>query len=217
MAVIIIEDWMIERECLTGFELLAFALIHTCTQKGDGCWYAGYDKLAQRIGATQRTAIMCVKSLEESGRIRVFDSMIGGRNRKAIESLISSEISSSEIISSENFSEQRGEIFSDNSKDNSNKKEEYTKVYSKKESAKRFVKPSVEEIRAYCQERRNGIDAAKLFDFYESKGWLVGKSPMKDWKAAVRNWERMEQDKHPKEKPEKLLTSKDLRKLMNNG
>lgn len=212
MAVIIIEDWMIEREGLKGFDLLAFALIHTCTQKGDGCWYAGYDKLAKRIGATQRTVIMCIKSLEEAGYIRVYDATIGGKTRKAMESLISSENNSDEIISDEKFSEQGDEIFSDNNKDNNKKKEEYTKVYSKKESAKRFVKPSVEEIRAYCQERNNGIDASKIFDFYESKGWVVGKSPMKDWKAAVRNWERMERGKHPTEKADKVRSWRDIEK-----
>lgn len=215
MAGFYIEDWMIEREGLSGFELLAFALIHTCTQKGDGCWHAGYDKLALRIGATQRTAIMCVKSLEEAGLIRMYDATIGGKNRKALESIVSSENISYEKISSENISEQRGEKISPNNIDiDNNKKEEYTKVYSKKETAKRFVKPSVEEIRAYCLERRNGIDAEQFFDHYESKGWVVGKSPMKDWKAAVRTWEKMERDKHPKEKPEKLISSKEIFKLM---
>lgn len=55
---------------------------------------------------------------------------------------------------------------------------------------KRFKKPEVEEIRAYCLERKNNIDAQAFYDFYESKGWVVGKSPMRDWKAAVRTWER---------------------------
>lgn len=54
----------------------------------------------------------------------------------------------------------------------------------------RFTPPSVDEVRAYCEERRNGIDAQAFFDFYESKGWFVGKNKMKDWKAAVRTWER---------------------------
>ena len=54
----------------------------------------------------------------------------------------------------------------------------------------KFHKPSVEEIRLYCQERNNSVDPEKFFNFYESKGWLVGKSPMKDWKAAVRTWEQ---------------------------
>lgn len=59
---------------------------------------------------------------------------------------------------------------------------------------KRFQKPSVDEIRAYCQQRQNQVDAARFWDFYESKGWLVGKSKMKDWKAAVRTWERSSKD-----------------------
>ena len=63
---------------------------------------------------------------------------------------------------------------------------------SRESSQKRFRKPAVEEISAYCMERGNGIDAQGFFDYYESKGWVVGKSPMKDWKAAVRNWERMD-------------------------
>ena len=63
---------------------------------------------------------------------------------------------------------------------------------SPKTSRKRFEKPTIEEITAYCKERGNGIDAHGFFDYYESKGWVIGKSPMKDWKAAVRNWERMD-------------------------
>lgn len=55
---------------------------------------------------------------------------------------------------------------------------------------KRFTPPGVEEVQAYCQERNNGIDAQSFCDFYESKGWVIGKSPMKDWRAAVRTWER---------------------------
>lgn len=54
---------------------------------------------------------------------------------------------------------------------------------------KRFVKPTVDEVQAYCQERQNGIDAEDFVNFYESKGWVIGKSPMKDWRAAVRTWE----------------------------
>lgn len=57
-------------------------------------------------------------------------------------------------------------------------------------SPKRFVKPSVDEVRAYCTERSNGVDAQTWWDFYESKGWMVGSNHMKDWKAAVRTWEK---------------------------
>jgi len=54
-------------------------------------------------------------------------------------------------------------------------------------------KPSIEEIKDYCLERNNGIDAEQFFDFYESKGWLVGKNKMKNWQAAVRTWEKRKQ------------------------
>lgn len=53
-----------------------------------------------------------------------------------------------------------------------------------------FIKPTIAEIKDYCLERKNSVDAEKFFDFYESKGWLIGKNPMKDWKASIRTWER---------------------------
>ena len=65
----------------------------------------------------------------------------------------------------------------------------YEKITNDNKS-KRFIKPTVEEIKLYCQERKNTVNADKFFDFYESKGWKVGNQPMKDWKAAVRTWER---------------------------
>lgn len=58
------------------------------------------------------------------------------------------------------------------------------------EKAKRFIPPTVEEVESYCSERGNGIYAQSFIDFYESKGWMIGKNKMKDWKAAVRTWER---------------------------
>lgn len=60
-----------------------------------------------------------------------------------------------------------------------------------KGSKKKFEPPSVEEVRDYCQSRKgNTVDAQAFVDFYTSKGWMVGKNHMKDWKAAVRTWER---------------------------
>lgn len=61
--------------------------------------------------------------------------------------------------------------------------------------AKRFVKPTMEDIRVYCQSRQNSVDPERFWNYYESNGWRVGKSPMKDWKAAVRNWELNERNR----------------------
>lgn len=72
---------------------------------------------------------------------------------------------------------------------------------NKKENIKRksFVKPTIEEINQYCQERNNSINAEAFYDFYESKDWYVGKNKMKDWKACVRTWEKRNETK-PKKK-----------------
>ena len=69
---------------------------------------------------------------------------------------------------------------------------ENVNVNDLKENTKRkvFTKPTVEEVKAYCVERKNNVNADKFIDFYESKGWLIGKNPMKDWKACVRTWEK---------------------------
>ena len=55
---------------------------------------------------------------------------------------------------------------------------------------KKFEKPTIAEVDAYCKERNNGIDAEAFVAFYESKGWLIGKNPMKNWKSAVITWEK---------------------------
>lgn len=54
----------------------------------------------------------------------------------------------------------------------------------------KFIPPTVEEVRAYCLERNNGVDPEKFVAFYTSNGWKVGKNPMKNWKAAVITWEK---------------------------
>lgn len=59
----------------------------------------------------------------------------------------------------------------------------------KSASRVKFSVPTVEMISEYCKERNNNVNARSFFDYYESKGWLVGKVKMKDWKASVRTWE----------------------------
>ena len=57
-------------------------------------------------------------------------------------------------------------------------------------SIHKFNPPTIEEVKAYCSERNNCVDAEKWFDFYAAKGWMIGKNKMKDWQAAVRTWEK---------------------------
>ena len=92
-------------------------------------------------------------------------------------------------------------LLNDNDNDNDNENE-YSSPYStlkgnesSKSASKRFTPPTLQEVKAYCIERGNTVDPERFVDFYESKGWMVGKNKMKDWKAAVRTWEQKDKPK----------------------
>lgn len=70
------------------------------------------------------------------------------------------------------------------------KKDISNEISKKSTRQKKFVPPTVEEVASYCLDRKNKVDAAYFVDHYTSNGWKVGKQNMKDWKAAVRTWER---------------------------
>ena len=68
-----------------------------------------------------------------------------------------------------------------------------------KDKKSKFTPPTLEEVKAYCLESGHRIDAERFIDYYESNGWMVGRNKMKDWKAAVRNWSKREDEKPKKE------------------
>lgn len=67
---------------------------------------------------------------------------------------------------------------------------EVVEVSEEKPKVKRFIPPTLEQVQEYCKSRNNNVDAEHFVDYYTANGWLVGKNKMKDWKAAVRTWER---------------------------
>ena len=75
----------------------------------------------------------------------------------------------------------------------------------------RFAPPTIEEVAAYCTERNNLVDAERFIDYYTSNGWMVGRNKMKDWKSAIRNWEKRE-----KEKPGTNILDEIIREGMRN-
>ena len=79
---------------------------------------------------------------------------------------------------------------------------------TEREKRKRFTPPTVEEVRAYCQERNNGIDPQRFVDFYTANGWTQGRGKLiKDWRAAVRTWEARDKQTAPVQRP--VLTDDD--------
>lgn len=71
-------------------------------------------------------------------------------------------------------------------------KEKDKEILKEKIKKENFVPPTVDEVRAYCRERKNAVNPAAFVNFYASKGWKVGKDKMVDWRAAVRTWEQKE-------------------------
>lgn len=85
---------------------------------------------------------------------------------------------------------------------------------------KRFVPPTLAEVQSYVAQRQSPVDPQGFIDFYASKGWMVGKTPMKDWKAACRNaetwerWSRTEASAPPKKGLAQVLTDRQMEKYM---
>jgi hypothetical protein len=65
----------------------------------------------------------------------------------------------------------------------------------KENKQKKFIKPTIQEVRDYCKERKNSVNPSRFVDFYEAKGWKIGKNTMKDWRSAVRTWEQTPDNK----------------------
>lgn len=85
-------------------------------------------------------------------------------------------------------------------------------IIQKETTTKRFVKPTIEQVEAYCKERRNEINARSFMDYYESVGWKVGNKPMKDWRAAIRTWERNRKPDKPKPQQTQLIIEDEFAK-----
>ena len=78
----------------------------------------------------------------------------------------------------------------------------------------------MEEVAAYCRDRGNSVDAEQFCSFYASNGWKIGKNPMKDWRAAVRTWEKRDAaEKAPKaaKKPQSFDTDEFFAKALNKS
>ena len=147
----------------------------------------GCISIANRLNVNESKVRRVLKSFENDGQI---DRQISNKN--SLISILnwdfyqdSDEQNDEQVTDNRRTSD--GQVTTNkNVKNVINNKKEDTNVSKKKV----FVPPTVDEVSLYCRERGNGIDAQSFVDFYTSKGWMIGKNHMKDWKAAVRTWER---------------------------
>ena len=158
------------------------------TRRGDGfCWRTS-EELTNELGIGPKQLRNAVSILERRGIIETKNTYIVGTHTKCKHyRIIDPEIAKS--LKSDCAERDKSECAE---RDKSVISNQTLEVKHKKGvgSAKRFNPPTVEEIAAYSTETNNPIDPDAFYDFYASKGWKVGSSPMKDWKAAVRQWHR---------------------------
>ena len=178
----VITDEMRTSLGLKGNELLVFAIINGYSQSQQGCFYGSLAYLQELTGAaSKRTIITTLQDLVAKGHIVKREMMVDGV-RRVLYTVADGWCKKCTVGSAE-IAPGGSANFAPNNKGIDNKEGDI-------KGASRFVKPTVEEVRAYCRERGNDIDPAEFVDFYASKGWMVGSSPMKDWRACVRTWER---------------------------
>lgn len=170
-----IEIW--EAADLSWNEKILLMEIDSFTSKGKDCFISD-EYIADLIKVSERTARALLSNLIHKGYVE--RTKFDGRRRYIASCLAeqSGRICRAEPQDLPTTYNQLPNKSISNDIDDSNKRKA------------KFVKPTIEEIRCFCEERNNGIDADEFFNFYESKGWVIGKSPMKDWKACIRTWER---------------------------
>ena len=172
-----IEIW--QNRSLSWNEKILLMEIDSFTAKDREC-YISNEYIAELLGISVSWASKCLSHLLELGLVRVvkFD----GRKRY-VESTIQFKADLNESSMQDGTKVQHT---------NNNEYINNNSLYKKGSS--RFQKPTIEEIRQYCLEKGYNVDAEQFFNFYESKGWVVGKSPMKNWRAAVITWNKREKE-----------------------
>lgn len=176
-----IQGWMRTQLGLKGNELLLYAILYGFSQASENYYRGSKRYLADWMGTSQQSVINNLKSLIEKGHVKRWERIENGVTFPLYQALPPIKIFEGGI---KNFGEE-GQDFLPNNLYIENNNENI-----ENKDTKRFIKPTVDEVQEYCEERNNHVDPERFWDYYESKGWKVGKTPMKDWRAAVRNWER---------------------------
>lgn len=162
-----------------------YAYFNSYAGGGDTC-FPTRAKICYDLGISNDTFSKYLKQLVNNGYIEVEQIKEGGRFSHNVYTICSTILPCPKISDTENIG--NGNLDTNNNSLNINSNNNINK--ENKRAASRFTPPTVEEVQAYCRERQNNVDPQRFVDYYEARGWLIGKNKMKDWKAAVRTWER---------------------------
>lgn len=181
-----IMGWMVNKLHLKGNELLIYAIIYGFSQAEQQTFSGSLQYLADWTNSTRQGVMKNLKSLLDKGLIEKKDININGvkfceyctTELSGVYNKVYRGVQQSLTGGVQQSLHNNIDIDNTNNNINNNISE------------KRFKPPTVDEVKAYCIERQNNVDAARFIDYYTANGWKVGKNTMKDWKAAVRTWER---------------------------
>lgn len=154
-----------------------------------GSRVASYQVLSTETGLSVKQVRTAIKKLESTGEVAIKST-----NKYSVFTVKNYDLYQTK--GKQETNEGQAEDKQETNKGQAEDKQRATTKESKEgkkekiNNIKRFTPPTYEQVSTYCKERNNTVDAERFYDFYESKGWMVGKNKMKDWKAAVRNWER---------------------------
>lgn len=189
----VIPDWMLTLD-LDIYEVIILAVIYGFSQDGESSFTGSQSYLARKAKCTRRKVTMALPRLVEKGYLQKIDRDVRGVHLCEYRVCIP-------FIGCECHSQGGCECYSHNNIEYKNiDKERDIKAQA------RFQKPSVAEVSAYCRERGNNIDPEEFVAFYESKGWMVGKNPMKDWKSAIVTWEKSARKQPARQQPKRRET-----------
>lgn len=181
-----IQSFMVKDLKLKGNELLVYAIIFGFSQADETAFTGGLQYLADWTNSTKQGVIKNLKSLIDKGFIAKNERYINGIKFCEYRSTLFNGVlnKSTENTENELNAVERGikQSLPNNKSD--------TELFNNQNNNKRFTPPTVEEVAAYCRERKNNVDPQKFVDYYTANGWKVGRNNMKDWRAAVRTWER---------------------------
>ena len=156
----------------------------------DGFFYSTVEKVEENTTLTKYKQKKALDKLQKLGIVEVQRKGLPAKryvkiHEEKLMQILSNKKSKNLTSGSKKILPLEVKKFDRNNNINNNKKREI----KKRENAKRFSPPTVQEVKEYCSERGNHINPEKFVSFYQSKGWKIGNSPMKDWKSAIRTWE----------------------------
>lgn len=214
----VVQGWMLNQLHLKGNTLQVFAIIHGFSHSEDNEYKGSLQYLCEFTGASRSTVIRSLTELQERGYIDKREVHENGvkfnRYKSSVDMMVCFDTGGSKMTlppcqndTTPHVKMTPHNIELNNITDNNISSNEDIYRGADKPPAppsssgrKRFAPPTLEEVAAYCNERHNSVSPSAFIDFYTANGWVQGRGkPIRDWKAAVRTWERRDKE-NPKPK-----------------